>query len=244
MKITRRGFTKLCVSVLPLWGKVSSLIAKERTVARRYQRVKLVNVVGQPIHSRDLAVGETYIFHYPYITTPCFLINLGQRTVRDLELTSENGLRYQWPGGAGPEGAVVAYSAICAHMMTHPARAVSFINYRHEPVTFKDTREERVRRSSVIHCCSEKSVYDATRGAHVLGGPAPQPLAVIVLEHNDEDDTYSATGTEGGEMFIPFFEEFDYRLTLEYRTDDIQREITGTAAVLPIDEYCKNQVVC
>ena len=138
MKITRRGFAKLCVSALPLWGKTSSLIAKERTIARHYTRVKLVNAVGQPIHSKDLAIGETYIFHYPYVTTPCFVINLGQRTVRDVELSTEDGVRYHWRGGVGRDGSVVAYSAICAHMLTHPVRDVSFINYRHKPVTFKN----------------------------------------------------------------------------------------------------------
>lgn len=244
MKITRRGFAKLCVSAVPLWGKVSAVIANEQTVARRYQRVKLVNGRDQPIHSSDLTVGETYIFHYPYITTPCFILNLGQRTARDVELSREDGVRYHWPGGVGPKGSVVAYSAICAHMMTHPARTVSFINYRHEPVTFKDTQEERVRRSNVIYCCSEKSVYDAAQGAHVLGGPAPQPLAVIVLEHRAEDDTYFATGTEGGEMFGRFFKEFDHRLTLEHQTKDVRRETTDRVVVLTLNEYCKNQVRC
>lgn len=244
MKITRRGFAKLCMSAIPLWGKVSSVLATEQTVARRYQRVKLVNGRDQPIRSSDLAVGETYIFHYPYLTTPCFILNLGQRTARDVELSREDGFNYRWPGGVGPNGSVVAYSAICAHMMTHPARTVTFINYRHDPVTFEDSREERVRRSNVIYCCSEKSVYDATRGAHVLGGPAPQPLAVIVLEHAAEEDAYYATGTEGGEMFGRFFQEFDHRLTLEYQTDNVRRETTDKAVVLALNEYCENQVNC
>ena len=244
MKVTRRVFAKLCVSAIPLWGKVSAVLANQQTVPRAYRRVKLVNGRDEPIHSNDLVVGETYIFHYPYITTPCFLLNLGHRTLRDVELSREDGVRYRWPGGVGPNGSVVAYSAICAHMMTHPARTVSFINYRHEAVTFKDTQEYRVRRDRVIHCCSEKSVYDAAEGANVLGGPAPQPLAVIVLEHRAEDDTYFATGTEGGEMFERFFEEFDHRLTLEYQTEDVRRETTDSVAVIALNEYCQNQVRC
>ena len=96
----------------------------------------------------------------------------------------------------------------------------------------------------MIYCCSEKSVYDAKRGANVLGGPAPQPLAVVVLEHDVEDDTYFATGTEGGEMFDQFFKEFEFRLSLEYQTENIRQETFDRAVVLPLDEYCKNQVMC
>ena len=244
MSMNRRGFTKLCLSAASLLGSGFPLLASGKARSRKYHRVELVDAHARAIHTTDLKVGENYIFHYPYVTTPCFLINLGKGTEPGNKLETEDGRSYQWAGGAGPERAIVAYSAICAHLMTHPAQAVSFINYRHESAGFKDLNEDQVRRSNIIYCCSEKSVYDASNGAQVLGGPAPQPLAVIVLEYDDREDSYYATGTLGGEMFEKFFEEFSFRLSLEHRTSDIRQQASNHATVLSLAEFCKNQVYC
>ena len=242
--MNRRGFTKLCLSAASLLGSGFPLLAGGNARSQKYNRVELVDAHEGPIHTSDLKVGENYIFHYPYVTTPCFLINLGKGTKQGKKLETEDGQKYRWVGGAGPHRAIVAYSAICAHMMTHPAQAVSFINYRHEPASFKDLNEDQVRRSNIIYCCSEKSVYDAFNGAQVLGGPAPQPLAVIVLEYDELKDGYYATGTLGGEMFEKFFEEFGFRLSLEHRTNDIRQQASNQVTVLSLAEFCKNQVYC
>lgn len=214
------------------------------TALRHYDRVRLVNREGEPLHSGDLWRDETYVFHYPFHATPCFLINLGHTAAHHSELETEDGRHYEWSGGVGPRGTVVAYSAICAHMMTYPARKVSFINYYGKVKSFADGQHIPVRRANVIYCCSEKSVYDAAHGAKVLGGPAPQPLAVIYLEYDAIEDQFYATGTLGGEMFDKFFEEFGYRLALEYGTDDIRRKVKEVAPVLRLAEYCDNLVQC
>jgi hypothetical protein len=49
----------------------------------------------------------------------------------------------------------------------------------------------------------------------VLGGPAPQPLAAILLEHDPKTDTIYATGTVGGEKFDEFFTKYQFKLSLE-----------------------------
>ena len=196
------------------------------------------------MHSSDLLPDETYVFHYPFHTTPCFLINLGQATPRKYALQTEEGQHYEWPGGVGPSGAVVAYSAICAHMMTYPARRVSFINYYGAPKRFTDAQHRQGRRAKVIFCCSEKSVYDAAQGARVLGGPAPQPLAAIELDYDAVEDQYYATGTLGSEMFDRFFEDFGYRLALEYGNNDIKKNVTGVASIVTLADYCDNLVQC
>ena len=49
----------------------------------------------------------------------------------------------------------------------------------------------------MIHCCSEHSEYDPATGARVLGGPAPQPLSAILLEHDKSNDYLYAVGTLG-----------------------------------------------
>jgi Rieske Fe-S protein len=218
------------------------LLAQPQALLRRYQRVRLVDGSERPVTASDLKVGENYLFHYPYISTPCFLLNLG-KAADGARLRTEDGEQYHWQGGVGPQRAVVAFSAICAHKMSHPAREVSFINYRHQQVAFENARKQVSQRAQVIYCCSEKSVYDPTEGARVLGGPAKQPLTAIVLE-SDERGVLHAVGTIGGEMFDRFFREFAARLAIEFRTRDVRKLVTGTAAVTPLAEYCRNQILC
>lgn len=240
----RRGFVKLCASAAAAVGANPEVLAQSGARIKRYERVLLVDTREAPITSGTLTVGETYIFNYPFVTTPCFLLNLGRPTARDASMTTEDGAPYVWEGGCGPQRAIVAFCAICAHKMTHPARSVSFINYRHETVSFRNSEERTAERSQVIYCCSEKSVYDPTDGARVLGGPAPQPLAAIALEHDEKNGHIYAVGTSGGEMYQKFFDTFGFRLALEYETSDIRRPATGAAEVVSIEDYSRTQMMC
>jgi arsenite oxidase small subunit len=241
-EFNRRGFVRLCVSAAALVGAVPALLAQSDAAVRRYQRVKLIDDRDRPIAAAHLKVGESYLFYYPYISTPCFLLNLGRAT-KDASLQTEDGRRYHWDGGVGARRSVVAFSAICAHKLSHPAREVSFINYRHEAASFHDSSDKETERAQVIYCCSEKSVYDPADGARVLGGPAKQPLTTIALEQDDEG-TLFAIGTAGGELFDRFFERFSSRLALEFRTSDVRKVVTDTATVKPIATYCRNQILC
>lgn len=241
----RRRFVKLCVSAAALVGvNPDALAARVPSAARRYQRAMLVDARGQPIRAHDLKPGETYVFLYPYVSTPCFLMDLGRPTAAHVALKTEDGHPYEWSGGVGPQRSIVAFSAICAHKMSYPARAASFINYRHQPVRFAGRREESVRRAQVIYCCSEKSVYDPLEGARVLGGPARQPLAAVLLELDAGNGALYATGTDGGEMFERFFREFGFRLALDLKAPDIRAEVSGTSEVVPLAEYCQNPILC
>lgn len=241
--ITRRGFVRLCASAIALISAIPSVLAQPDARLRRYQRVRLVDGNDRPLTAHSLAVGENYLFHYPFVATPCFLINLG-RTAIPTELKTEDGHFYQWQGGVGPQRSIVAFSAICAHKMSHPARQISFINYRHESVRFLDSTEHSVQRAQVIYCCSEKSVYDPAQGARVLGGPAKQPLAAIVLEEDKTDGALYAVGTFGGEMFDRFFREFGFRLALEYQTSKIHAPVSGSAQVVRLADYSEQQMRC
>jgi len=241
---SRRGFMTLCASaVAALAARPARLLGAGRPV-HRYDRTRLVDHHGRPIRVADLEAGRNYIFHYPYVTTPCFLLDLGEPVTDTAGLTTEDGVAYEWRGGVGPRRSVVAFSAICAHKMTHPARSVSFISYRADPATFVDkSRHERTRKG-VIYCCSENSVYDPARGAAVLGGPAPQPLAAVMLDYDPDSDGLYATGTRGGEMFQRFFAEFGFRLALEYGTDDIQRPVGTTTETVTLEQFSENRVEC
>ena len=243
-RISRRSFVKLCASAIAMVGANPALLAQTDGEFHRHNRVRLVDPDGRPVTPTDLKVGDNYLFHYPYIVTPCFLLDLGRPTEQHTLLKTEDGKSYQWQGGVGPEHSIVAFSAICAHKMSHPARAVSFINYRHKAVHFRDKDEALTQRPQVIYCCSEKSVYDPLQGARVLGGPARQPLAAILLEYDAHDGSLYAAGTYGGEMFDSFFEKFSHRLTLEFGTTDIRQEVTRSATVMPLTRYCQTQVLC
>jgi len=243
-RVERRSFVKLCAAAAVAAGANPSLLATAGTTARLYDRTALVDGDGAPITTQRLRVGQSYIFHYPYATTPCFLLDLGRPAGGAAELSTEEGEPYSWPGGAGEARSIVAFAAICAHKMTHPAREVSFINYRHGKVRFLDSRERRREASGVIYCCSEKSVYDPADGARVLGGPAKQPLATILLQSEPQSGALFALGTIGGEMYDAYFEKFAFRLALEHETSDIQRRTGETSVVMDIEEYSRTIMQC
>jgi arsenite oxidase small subunit len=214
------------------------LFAARDLKARFYFRAELVEDQGRPVRASNLVAGRNYIFHYPFESTPCFLLNLGRPTVRDVALKTDDGAAYRWPGGVGAKRSVVAFSAICAHRMSYPTPQISFISYRDQSTA------GRAARPNTIHCCSEHSEYDPADGARVLGGPAQQPLAAILLEHEPATDALHAVGTLGGEMFQAFFEQFEFRLTLDYGASSVRRRVSGHTVVQPLEQFCRQQVRC
>ncbi|MCG6871917.1 MAG: hypothetical protein LJE84_06465 [Gammaproteobacteria bacterium] len=242
--IGRRDFVRLCLNSLAAAGIPQAAAAAARTPLKTYSRSLLVNRDGDPVRVADIEEGQSFIFNYPYVSTPCFLLNLGEPVRMKEALTTESGKDYQWQGGVGPRQAIVAFSAICAHKMTHPAKSVSFINYRQEKVRFLDKDKQLQERAGVIFCCSEKSVYDPSHGAKVLGGPAKQPLTAIALEFDPSTDQLRAIGTHGGELYQQFFAKFGFRLGLEFRTAKVDRLIADSTEVFTLAEYSRQTVLC
>ena len=241
----RRKFVKLCASAVVGVSASPEILAEAGQELHPYERVALVDGRSQkPVSAAALEVGETYLFHYPYVTTPCFLLDLGKPLKPRSQLKTRDGDSYRWPGGSGPNHSVVAFSAICAHRMSHPAPNVSFINYRHESASFLNRDNEVVQSKNVIYCCSEKSVYDPARGAEVLGGPAPQPLAAIALDYDAEEDSFYAIATVGGEMFERYFTSFGQRLVLDHARTDIEKLSSGNTELMRLSEYCRNPILC
>lgn len=244
-KLPRRAFVTLCATAAAAVSAAPQALAQAASAPLKiYQRVRLTDADGGALRASTLVPGTSYVFNYPYVTTPCFLLDLGHAVDEGVALRTEAGEPYRWPGGVGARRSLVSFSAICAHKMTHPAKTVSFINYRHEEVSYRDRSSQLVRRGGVILCCSEKSVYDPARGATVLGGPAKQPLCAILLEHDPAEDSLYALGCHGGEMFTRFFDAFAPRLQLEWRLSDVRALVHGSAAVVPIDEYSRTQMLC
>lgn len=238
----RRGFVRACAASAA-WLSGVRYVAANDLKFNAYERVQITTTAGAPLRASDVAQNRSLVFNYPYVSTPCFLLNLGTPLNEPITLRTEAGATYTWLGGVGRDASVVAFAAICAHKLSHPAKSVSFINFRSESVAYYDHQQIEQQREQVIYCCSEKSVYDPKRGAAVLGGPAKQPLATVVLEV-DGDDQLFAVGMLGGELYDAYFEKFGFRLALESRTQDIKSRSFDVAPAIPIDEYSRSQMLC
>ena len=214
----------------------ASLPAPADASPRFYARARLIDPSGRPLAAHALPANRNFIFHYPFAGTPCFLLNLGKPTKVWAQLKTANERTYEWRGGVGADHSIVAYSAICAHRLTYPTREISFISYR-------DEKSAGSRFAHVIHCCSEHSQYDPAEGAKVVAGPAPQPLAAILLEDDPESDGLYAVGTLGGELFNEFFSKYEFRLALDY-SGHARAAVEGRSIVSELTEYCRQQVKC
>jgi len=229
----RRDFIKLCAAAAVVSGPAA--VAADAT-PRTYARSRLVDEKGAPLKGKRIPANTNLIFHYPYASTPCFLLNLGRPARANTPLKTADNRPYVWTGGVGAQRSVVAYSAICAHKLTYPTRDISFISFRPE-------KSARNRHANVIHCCSEHSQYDPAEGGRVLAGPAPQPLAAIMLDYDAASDELYAVGTLGGEMFNDFFEKYAFKLQLEHG-NAVKAPVGNACVVQQLDNYCKQQVKC
>lgn len=235
----RRQFLSGCAliggaaSVAPL-ASLSTAWAQE--APRTYARTRLVDVHGRPLVAANLAAETNYVFQYPYASTPCLLLKLPRAVTVPAALKRQDGTGYAWQGGVGRERNIVAFSAICAHKLAYPTREVSFIRYQREKSPTSGGR--------VIHCCADHSVYDPAEGARVLSGPAPQPLAAILLEYDAGDDALYALGTVGAEQFDAFFDKYRTRLSLEYGDARARSAVTATSIVRELANYCRTTIQC
>jgi len=243
MDKNRRKMVGLCSSMVAALGISPQLLAGSKATLKKFEPVLLTDAYHKPLRCDQLKTEAEYIFHYPFKSTPCFLIDLGKAVAGGEELYTKKGEAYIWQGGCGPKQSIVAFSAICAHRMTHPTPTVSFIGYRKQAVGYLTDDMTIERRAAVIQCCSEQSVYDPGKGAKVLGGPAPQPLAAIALEYRDNGQLF-ATGVYGGTLFVPYFEKFGDRLLIEYETLDYRKVVTSETVVEPLDSFTKHKIKC
>jgi arsenite oxidase small subunit len=232
----RRTFLESCAAVSGAAALASFSGAWGAVPPRLYARARLLDGNGEPLKAAKLARRTNYVFHYPYAGTPCFLLRLGQPVTAPVTLQREDGAAYAWNGGVGPGRSVVAFSAICAHKLAYPTREVSFIRYQAE--------KSAQSAADVIHCCAEHSVYDPARGARVLSGPAPQPLAAILLEYDASTDGLWALGTVGAEQFDAFFGKYDFKLALEHGQGKARRPVGDATVVRELDRYCRQTIQC
>lgn len=241
----RRQFHRLCTSMLAGAATLSQRAMAQKTTDQtlQYPQSRLVDLDQQPLVYNNLPVGSSLIFHYPFVTTPCFLIRLTPGDYGTASLTDRAGNDYTWHGGAGPDQSLVAFSAICTHKMSHPSKPISHLNFRTDEKEIQAADGEKKKMSQMIMCCSEHSVYDPADGARVIAGPATQPLTSIEL-NVDDDGLISATGLHGGDMFDPFLEKFGFRLALEHSVSDVRTLAGASSVAVAAESFSQQQIRC
>ncbi len=232
----RRTFLESCAVISGAAGLGALPAAWADVPPRLYARARLVDVHGEPLKANTLAIETNYVFNFPFAGTPCFLLNLGHPVTGAATLRREDGGTYGWNGGVGPFRGVVAFSAICAHKLAYPTREVSFIRYQ--------PRKSPTSDAHVIHCCADHSVYDPANGARVLSGPAPQPLAAILLDYDAATDGLAAIGTVGTEQFDAFFRKYDFKLAMEYGDGKARAPVGERTVVRELSQFCRQTIQC
>ena len=228
------GATVVAINPSLIGGK---LYAADGRLYAAYEKTQLLDGAGKPIKASMLEKEVTYIFNYPYASTPCMLVNLPRSTAQDVELTAENGEKYVWKSGVGKDRTIVAYVAICTHQLTHPTPNDSFIMYVPEK-----TKTMAYDKSGVIVCSSHLSAFDAGAGAKVLGGAATQPLSAVVLEHAS-DDTIWAVGILGSDKFQDYFKAFKPELKQFYTGPaEAKKVVSISAKTVKLTEFSKDLI--
>ena len=229
----RRDLMRQAACVAGAWAVSGALPVVAAGEVQSHPRSRLVDARGSPWLARQLKAGEAFLFNYPYTVSPVFLLAF-EREVKPIELVTADKQRYAAPAGVGPNKSIVAFSAICAHQLMYPTAAISFIGLR---------SGGRGEPAHVIHCCGDNSRYDPLQGARVIDGPAPQPLAAVLLEWDAGSDQLHAVGTRGGEMFNAFFDKYAMKLELETGSG-VRRPSGATALVQPAASYSKQWRSC
>lgn len=226
----RRDFNRLCSGLLAGAASFSSSLSAS---TQPFPRSSLVYDDDSPVTVDSLSPGTSCVFSYPFVTTPCFVVRLNSSAKASVN----------WHGGVGDDQSVVAFSAICSHKMSHPAKPISHINFRSESISFYDVKGEKQEREQLISCCSERSVYDPAAGGAVLSGPAPVPLAAIALEIA-ENGQLVAIGSSGLDQYDRFLEKFGFRLAMEYGVSDVRARVGDETVATLAQAFSSQQVRC
>lgn len=117
-----------------------------------YSRTRLANI-------KQLSVGKPLELTYPDRSSPISLVRTGQFCI----------------GGVGPDGDVVAFSRLCAHMGAP-------LNYKAD--------------TNAFHCPLHFALFDATKGGLTVIGQATDNLPQVELEVDSHGNIY-AIGVKG-----------------------------------------------
>ncbi len=218
--MNRRDFLKTCgLMGLLIEGKIafphfiSEISFKGRTPLKRED--------GRSFNIKDVKRYEPYIFFYPYVSTPCILVDVGKKA----------------EGGIGKGNSIVSFSLICSHQWAFPTPSETFITY------YGPDEVSLVDRGNVIQCCVHMSVFDPLKGGEVIDGPADYPLARILLDTDGEGNLY-AVGVEGKDQFSEFFQANRSTLKKLYGSLKKAKEIVKESSVIRLKDYTKEEIKC
>ncbi len=236
----RRDFIKACstVAIASMLDKglIGNALASQPGAVKEYEKALLVKEDGSPLSVEDVKPHTNYLFFYPFVSTPCFLLNLG-KSVEPVEVELTDGSKYKWPGGVGPDGSIVAYSAICPHQWSYPTKDHTFISY-YSP----DQPSKTTKKAGVIQCCAHLSVFDPATGGKVLDGPAEVPMTAILLKY--EEGKLYAVGTLGVEQFRDFFDMYKKELRKQYGSSRKAKKKSTKCEVIEVSKYAKETIKC
>jgi arsenite oxidase small subunit len=161
VKIARRFFLKsggaaaaaAGATVIPIHNANAAQPASVGNTTLPYPR-KAVGKVA------TLKVNEASTFMYPDNSSPCYVIRMGTAV----------------PGGVGPNGDIVAFSAMCTHMGC--------------PVAYDGG-------SRTFKCGCHFSIFDPENGGQMVCGQATEDLPKIKLEYDSKSDSVTAVGVDG-----------------------------------------------
>jgi Rieske Fe-S protein len=235
--VDRRHFVKFCTSAAAtIAAQPEALLAAGEAMFKRYAPTLLVDANGGAFKASALKEGANYLFHYPYAGTPALLMRLTEAPATNVRLRTAALTDYRWPGGAGPDGRIVAFSAICPHQLSAVFKSKTFVSYRPE-------KSQVAGRANTIVCCAHHSVFDPLQGGKAVSGPTRQPLTAIVLEHDNKDRLF-AVGTAGDELFEDFFKAYRRELIDEFGRGVAKQETTKTSIVHRLEDYTGSVIRC
>jgi arsenite oxidase small subunit len=230
----RRSFVILCA------GSTAWLAARMRDARAGnytdFPKVRLTDGQGVPLKASALLKDEAYVFHFPFRSLPCFLINLGKPASGPEELTSESG-SYTWPGGVGKDKNLVAYVAVCTHQLSYASKDGSQIHYA-------AGNSAVAGGPGMIVCCAHASVFDPATGAQRLHGEARDPLLSVRLEYDSADDALYASGLAGTQLVERFFKTYKRELISEYGPGVYREPVGASAAAVPLSKYASSVGDC
>lgn len=187
-----------------LKGVVQNVISPAAGLAS-FPTLTLVDAsTNQPIHTSDVMVNGTkaYIFYYPLDNDPNFLLRIGDTGNNDVRVSPYNvsipatGGTFRSPGGVGPYGSIVSFSAICQHLGCIPP----IIHYYAGGVSIPG-HPTLASPTGFIHCNCHGSTYDPVKGAEVITGPTVRPLPNVVLDFDPSTDTYRVRSMLGPTIY-------------------------------------------
>ncbi|CAG9172725.1 arsenate reductase (azurin) small subunit [Cupriavidus pinatubonensis] len=162
LKIGRRTFLKLGGTSVVAATAGSALVPTAASAAAPVDSSKTkLPYPRKPLAQLGrMALNTPVSFTYPDATSPCVAVKLGSRV----------------PGGVGPEGDIVAYSAMCTHMGCP-------VEYEPNTKTFK--------------CPCHFSIFDAEKAGQMVAGQATENLPRVRLQYDDKTGSVSAVGVDG-----------------------------------------------